>query len=422
MTHPGTLILIMAVAVLAPLLAHAAGRRLRVPLVIFEIVLGILIGPDVLGWAHHDEVIDTLSELGLSMLIFLAGYEIEFAAIRGDTLRRSVRAWLVSLALGLGIALALTGMDLSRSVVIGTALTSTALGTVLPILRDSGDLRGRFGTVMMAFGAVGEFGPIIAMAVLLSGREPGVSTVVLAAFAVITAAAVCWALRPHPPWFAQLIRTTLHTSGQFAVRFVMLLLVAMLALSHAFGLDVLLGAFAAGLLTRLVFQGAAPESGEEVLGKVEAMGFGFLVPLFFIVTGINFDLASLLDGGRALLLLPVFLLLFLVVRGLPAYALAPRDLGPADRRALTLYSSTCLPLVVAITTIGLDEGALEKGEAAALVGAAMVSVLVFPLLALRVRAKAGKATKTPASGGGPSSGSGSGSRSGPGPGSESEAW
>jgi Kef-type K+ transport system membrane component KefB len=203
---------------------------------------------------------------------------------------------------------------------------------------------------MMAFGAVGEFGPIIAMAVLLSGRDPGASTAVLAAFAVITAAAIYWALRPHPPWFAEIIRTTLHTSGQFAVRFVMLLLVAMLALSHAFGLDVLLGAFAAGLLTRLVFQGAAPDSGEEVLGKVEAMGFGFLVPLFFIVTGINFDLASLLDGGRALLLLPVFLLLFLVVRGLPAYALAQRDLNPSDRRALTLYSSTCLPLVVAITT------------------------------------------------------------------------
>lgn len=404
MTHPGTLILIMAIAVLAPLLAYGAGRWVRIPLVIFEIVLGILIGPDVLGWAQHDEVIDTLSELGLSMLIFLAGYEIEFAAIRGDTLRRSVWAWLVSLALGLGIALALTGMDLSKSMVIGTALTSTALGTVLPILRDSGDLRGRFGTVMMAFGAVGEFAPIIAMAVLLSGRDPGVSTVVLAAFALITAAAIYWALRPHPPWFAQIIRTTLHTSGQFAVRFVMLLLVAMLALSHAFGLDVLLGAFAAGLLTRLVFQGAAPDSGEEVLGKVEAMGFGFLVPLFFIVTGINFDLASLLDGGRALLLLPVFLLLFLVVRGLPAYALAPRDLKPTDRRALTLYSSTCLPLVVAITTIGLDEGVLEKGEAAALVGAAMVSVLLFPLLALRVRAKAGEATIPD------------------GPASESEAW
>ncbi|GAA1907775.1 cation:proton antiporter [Streptomyces durmitorensis] len=387
MDHPGTLILIMAVAVLAPLLAHGLARRVRVPLVIFEIVLGILIGPDVLGWAHSDEVIDVLSDLGLSMLIFLAGYEIQFAAIRGDTLRRSVWAWVISLVAGLAIALALTGLDFPRSVIIGTALTSTALGTVLPILRDSGDLQGRFGTVMMAFGAVGEFGPIIAISVLLSGRDPGVSTVVLAVFAAITAGAVYWAMRPRPPWFSRIIRSTLHTSGQFAVRFVMLLLVAMLALSEAFGLDVLLGAFAAGLLTRLVLQGTEPEVGEEVLGKIEAMGFGFLVPLFFIVTGIEFDLASLLDGGRPLVLLPVFLLLFLVVRGLPAYALAPRDLSPLSRRALTVYSATCLPLVVAITTIGLDEEVLGKGEAAALVGAAMVSVLVFPLLGLRMRAK-----------------------------------
>ncbi|MEU5955911.1 cation:proton antiporter [Streptomyces sp. NPDC047525] len=391
MDHPGTLILIMAVAVLAPLLAHGLARRVRVPLVIFEIVLGILIGPDVLGWAHSDEVIDVLSDLGLSMLIFLAGYEIQFAAIRGDTLRRSVWAWVISLVAGLAIALALTGLDFPRSVIIGTALTSTALGTVLPILRDSGDLQGRFGTVMMAFGAVGEFGPIIAISVLLSGRDPGVSTVVLAVFAAITAGAVYWAMRPRPPWFSRIIRTTLHTSGQFAVRFVMLLLVAMLALSEAFGLDVLLGAFAAGLLTRLVLQGTEPEVGDEVLGKIEAMGFGFLVPLFFIVTGIEFDLASLLDGGRPLVLLPVFLLLFLVVRGLPAYALAPRDLSPLSRRALTVYSATCLPLVVAITTIGLDEEVLGKGEAAALVGAAMVSVLVFPLLGLRMRAKEGGA-------------------------------
>ncbi|MFF2508085.1 cation:proton antiporter [Streptomyces sp. NPDC058067] len=387
MAEPGTLILIMAAAVVAPLLAHGLGRRVRVPLVIFEIVLGILIGPDVLGLAHPGQVIDVLSDLGLCMLIFLAGYEIQFAAIRGDTLRRSCWSWGVTLLLGLGVALAMTGLDFSRSVIIGTALTSTAVGAVLPILRDNGDLQGRFGTVTMAFGALGEFGPIIAMSVLLSGRDPGTATVILVAFAAITAAAVYWALRPRPAWFSQVIRTTLHTSGQFAVRFVMLLLVSMLALSQAFGLDVLLGAFAAGLLTRLVLHGAVPESSEEVLAKVEAMGFGFLVPLFYIVTGIEFDLASLLDGGRYLLLLPVFLLLFLVVRGLPAYVLAPRDLTPLSRRALSLYTSTCLPLVVAITTIGLDDGALGKGEAAALVGAAMISVLVFPLLGMGVRAR-----------------------------------
>ncbi|MFF2776965.1 cation:proton antiporter [Streptomyces sp. NPDC058052] len=386
MSHSGsTLVLIMVIAVLAPLLAYWVGRRVPVPLAVFEIVLGIVIGPDVLGWARSSELIDGLSELGLTMLIFLAGYEIEFGKVRGDTLRRSVWAWVAALALGLTAGILLGG-GYSTGVFIGVALTSTALGTVLPVLRDSGGLRGRFGSVVMAFGAVGEFGPIIAMALLLSGRSAAESTVLLAVFAALTAAAVYWALRPRPPWFAAVIAKTLHTSGQFAVRFVFLLLALMLGASTALGLDVLLGAFAAGLITRLVLTGAAPEAGPEILEKVEGVGFGFLVPVFFVVTGIEFDLDSLLSGGRALLLLPVFLLLFLVVRGGPMWFLAPRDLDRTDRGALVLYGSTALPLVVAITTIGLDDEALSAGEAAALVGAGMVSVLVFPLLAMRGRA------------------------------------
>ncbi|MFD3998455.1 cation:proton antiporter [Streptomyces sp. NPDC058548] len=379
-----TLILIMAIAVLAPLLAYGVGRRLPVPLVIFEILLGILIGPDVLDWAHSDALIDGLSELGLAMLIFLAGYEIEFGKVRGDTLKRSVWAWLIALGLGLGTGVLLGG-GYTKGVFIGVALTSTALGTVLPVLRDSGDLHGRFGSVVMAFGAVGEFGPIIAMALLLSGRGAGESTALLAVFAALTAGAVFWALRPRPPWFSRIIAKTLHTSGQFAVRFVFLLLALMLGASEALGLDILLGAFAAGLVTRLVLTGAAPESGPQILEKIEGVGFGFLVPVFFVVTGIEFDLASLLDGGRTLLLLPVFLLLFLVVRGGPIWFLAPRDLDRRDRGGLVLYGSTALPLVVAITTIGVDDKTMTAGEAAALVGAGMVSVLVFPLVALRSR-------------------------------------
>ncbi|MFE4661923.1 cation:proton antiporter [Streptomyces hydrogenans] len=386
MSHSGsTLVLIMVIAVLAPLLAYGVGRRVPVPLAVFEILLGICVGPDVLDWAHSDALIDGLSQLGLTMLIFLAGYEIEFGKVRGDTLRRSVWAWLAALALGLTAGVLLGG-GYSTGVFIGVALTSTALGTVLPVLRDSGGLRGRFGSVVMAFGAVGEFGPIIAMALLLSGRTAAQSTVLLAVFAALTAAAVYWALRPRPPWFAHVIAKTLHTSGQFAVRFVFLLIALMLGASTALGLDVLLGAFAAGLITRLVLTGAAPEAGPEILAKVEGVGFGFLVPVFFVVTGIEFDLDSLLSGGRTLLLLPVFLALFLVVRGGPMWLLAPRDLDRTDRGALVLYGSTALPLVVAITTIGLDDKALSAGEAAALVGAGMVSVLVFPLLALRIRA------------------------------------
>lgn len=263
-----TLILIMAIAVLAPLLAYGVGRKLPVPLVIFEILLGILVGPDVLDWAHTDALIDGLSQLGLTMLIFLAGYEIEFGKVRGDTLRRSVWAWLIALALGLATGVLLGG-GYTNGVFIGVALTSTALGTVLPVLRDAGDLHGRFGSVVMAFGAVGEFGPIIAMALLLSGRGAGESTVLLAVFAALTAGAVHWALRPRPPWFSRVIAKTLHTSGQFAVRFVFLLLAVMLGASQALGLDILLGAFAAGLITRLVLTGAAPESGPEILEKIE---------------------------------------------------------------------------------------------------------------------------------------------------------
>ncbi|WP_418957157.1 cation:proton antiporter [Streptomyces tritici] len=395
MSHSGTLILIMSIGVLAPLLAFLAGRWLAVPLVIFEIVLGILIGPDVLGWAHPDALVDGLSELGLAMLIFLAGYEIEFGKVRGDTLTRSVRAWLLTLAAGLGLGVLLAGGDFHQGVYVGTALTSTALGTVLPVLRDAGELQGRFGSVVMAFGAVGEFGPIIAMALLLSGRRPAEATALLAVFAALTAFGVYWALRPRAPWFSRVVRRTLHTSGQFAVRFVFLLLALMLGAAHALGLDMLLGAFAAGLITRLLLDGAAPEEGPEILAKVEAVGFGFLVPLFFVVTGIEFDLASLLDGGRTLLLLPVFLLLFLLVRGGPVWLLAPRDLAPRSRAALALYGSTALPLVVAIAAMGVDDGALGAGEAAALVGAAMVSVLLFPLLALRCRAGAGAGAQSP---------------------------
>ncbi|MER6335289.1 cation:proton antiporter [Streptomyces tendae] len=387
MSHPGTLVLIMAAAVLAPLLVHATGRRVRVPLVIFEIVLGILMGPDVLGWARPGEVVDTLADLGLSMLIFLAGYEIDFAAVRGDTLRRSLWSWSLALVAGIALALLISRGDVFEAFVVGTALTSTTLGTVLPMLRDSGELRSQFGTVISAFGAVGEFGPVIAVALLLSGRRPAESAALLAAFGAITAGAVFWALRPRPPWFARLTELTLHSSGQFAVRFVMLLLACMLGLAEVFGLDVLLGAFAAGVLTRLVLLRAAPASSGEVLGKVEAMGFGFLVPLFYVVTGIEFDLDALLHDPGALLLVPGFLLLFLVVHGVPVYLLAPRDLERADRVALALFTSTCLPLVVAITTIGVDQKLIDTDLAASLVGAAMISVLVFPLVAARVRAR-----------------------------------
>lgn len=384
MSHPETLLLIMALAVLAPLLAHAALRWLIVPVAVFEMLLGVLVGPDVLGWARTDALIEGLSELGLSMLIFLAGYEIDFARVPRSQLRRSVGAWLISLAAGLGLAVLLTGGDWSTAHYMGVALTSTALGTVLPVLRDTGRLGGRFGQAVLTHGAAGEFGPIIAISLLLSGRAAGVSALVLAVFALLTGVAVALATRPTPVWLAELTARTLHTSGHFAVRATLLTLALMLGISAAFGLDVLLGAFAAGVLTRLALRDAAPEHREVAMSKIEGLGFGFLVPVFFITTGIDFDLHALLSGGRPLLLLGGFLALFLLVRGVPTAVLAPPGSTSRQRGALGLYCATALPLVVAIATLGQESGDLETSEAAALVGAAMLSVLLFPLAALRL--------------------------------------
>jgi Kef-type K+ transport system membrane component KefB len=376
-----SLIGIPAAAALAPLLSSAIGRYIRIPLVVFEIVLGLLIGPSILGWVQPTEFTEKLSDFGLAMLFFLAGNEIDFQRIRGRALNRSIVGWLISLVAGLAVGLLIAPTP-GAGVFVGIALTSTALGTLMPVLRDAGELRTPFGTSIIAIGAVGEFGPLIAISLFLSGTSLGVATVVLAAFVLITAGAIYLASRGAHHRLHVLINATLHTSGQFAVRMVVLLLTSLVALSLALDLDMLLGAFAAGVIAKLLLADATPRDAEIVEGKIEALGFGFFVPVFFIFTGVTFDLQALLDSTTALLLLPVFLVLLLVVRGLPGMLSAPAGAVGADKRATVLFSATGLPIIVAVTGIGVDAGYLEPGMASALVGAGMLSVLLFPLLAL----------------------------------------
>ncbi len=376
-----SLIGIPAAAALAPLLSSAIGRYIRIPLVVFEIVLGLLIGPSILGWVQPTEFTEKLSDFGLAMLFFLAGNEIDFERIRGRALNRSIVGWLISLVAGVAVGLLIAPTP-GAGVFVGIALTSTALGTLMPVLRDAGELRTPFGTSIIAIGAVGEFGPLIAISLFLSGTSPGVATIVLAAFVLITAGAIYLASRGTHHRLHALINATLHTSGQFAVRMVVLLLTSLVALSLALDLDMLLGAFAAGVIAKLLLADATPHDAEIIEGKVEALGFGFFVPVFFIFTGVTFDLQALLDSTTALLLLPVFVVLLLLVRGLPGMLSAPAGSVGADKRATVLFSATGLPIIVAVTGIGVEAGYLEPGMASALVGAGMLSVLLFPLLAL----------------------------------------
>ncbi len=393
------LVLLPLIAVLAPVLSTVIGRWVRIPLVVFEIVLGMLFGPPLLDWVHPNPTTDKLSDLGLCMLFFLAGNEIDFGKIGGRPLNRSITGWLFALAVGVGIGV-LLAPGAAAGVFVGVALTSTALGTLMPILRDAGELRTPFGTAVIAIGAVGEFGPLIAISLFLSGRKPGAATIVLLAFVIITALAIYLAGRGPYPRLHALITTTLHTSGQFAIRLVLLLLLALVALSVLLGLDMLLGAFAAGVIAKLLLSGADPHDLEAVEGKLEAVGFGFLVPIFFISTGLNFDLAALVSDPATLLLLPVFLVLLLLVRG-SSTLFTSRGFAAPDRRAILLLGATGLPIIVAVTDIGVDDGALATGTAAALVGAGMLSVLLFPLIGLALHRAAPDGAIKPADRGAP---------------------
>lgn len=378
-----SLVLIPLLAVLAPILARLIGPVLRVSVVVFELLLGILIGPAVLGWAEPGAILGALSEFGLAMLFFLAGTEIDFRAIGRGPLARASLGWLLSIALGVGVGFLIAPGD--GMVVIAIALSSTALGTLMPILRDAGEMTTPFGRAVTAIGTVGEFLPLIAISIFLSVRSAPVATIILLLFVGLALLAVYAARRiPHGRLHG-FVNATLHTSAQFGVRFVLLLVTALVALSLWLDLDMLLGAFVAGAVWRIVMSSASEEDAGQVESKLEGIAFGFLVPIFFIYTGLTFDLQALVASPLAMALVPLLLLALLVIRGAAAQFSATPEMSGRDRAALSLLAATGLPIIVAVTAIGVDQGMLGSHIAAALIGAGMLSVLLYPLIGMTLR-------------------------------------
>ncbi len=372
-----SLLLITLAAVLAPVLSELVARW-RIPSVLFELLLGMLIGPAVLGFAEVDSFIDGLSTLGLAFLFYLAGYELDLRRIRGAPLNRAAAGWAVTVALGLGIAGVLVAIGFVLSdLLIGLALTTTAIGTLLPMLQDRRLLSTRFGDFMVAAGSVGEFGPVLAVTIFLGASNPRTEGLLLVVF-VLLALGVVWVVeRPRPPRFVEVMERHLESSSQLPVRIVVLLTAGMVVVAVYLGLDMLLGAFAAGLIGRILF----PPEESRILGtKLQSLGFGFLIPFFFIVSGMKFDLDALLGSWDVAARVPLFVALFLVVRGLPALVVYRGVLPGRQRMALGVLQSTALPLLVVITQIGIETGDMRPANAVALVGAGMVSVLAFPLV------------------------------------------
>ena len=381
-----SLLAIFGFATVAAMLSAFLGRWTVVPVVVLEILFGILIGPQVLGLATADPTISLLATGGLGMLFFFAGYEIDFEAIKGAPLRLGVLAWLISLLIAYttGAALAWAGVIVS-SLYTGTALATTALGTLLPILTDAGETKTRFGDLLLAAGAVGEFGPIILVTLLFSATSPARQAGILGLFVLVASIAAIVAIRStNASW--TLFERSLETSGQGALRVVVLLIIALVAVAQQLGLELLLGGFVAGIITRLSLKGREVEDFES---KLIAVGYGFFIPFFFVVSGIRFDLDSLISSSSGMLKLPLFYVMLFAVRGIPALLLYRGEL-PAfrDRAAFGFYTATQLPLVVAITSVATETHHMRSSTASALVGAAILSTATFPLVALALRRKA----------------------------------
>ena len=355
--------------------------RLVLPTVVVEIVLGIVIGPEGLGIAEVNDLIAFLSQFGLALLFFFAGVEVIEHHVPKDALRRGTFGWGISLAIGMSVGIALDAAGVEASWwLLAVALATTALGTLVPILSDEHLLRTSLGRAVLGTGVAGEFWPIIFISVFLTSVYGALTEVLLLlGFGALVAGAARVAMQARPPRLLRIVQDTLHTTGQAGVRASIFLLALLVFIAADAGFEFVLGAFAAGVVVGLALD--SPD-GRIVRVRLEGIGFGFLVPVYFVVTGMNFDLDSLLTT-EGLLLAGVFLALLLVTRGASAL-LWLRELGGRRTVSLALFGATGLPLIVAIVGIGQQRGDISDSVGASLIGAGMISVLVYPFVGMRL--------------------------------------
>jgi Kef-type K+ transport system membrane component KefB len=382
-----TLAAVAAVALLAAVIVGLF-PRLPVPQVVLLLAGGIVIGPDVLGIGAPQDV-RVLADVGLGFVFLLAGYEVDLRLMREDAGRRALLAWAASLGLATGVVGVLAAAGLIKAFLpVALGLTTTALGTLLPVLREKGLLRGRLGRYLLATGAVGELLPVLAIAVFLGTQGRLAALVSLCAVGVL---AIGLALLRRSVGdgsrLAGVIRAGQNETAQITLRGTIVLLLGLIAVTDQFDLDAVLGAFLAGIVLRRWVGAAAPA----LESKLDAVGYGFFVPLFFVYSGMALDLRAIADAPLRLLL---FFVLMLVVRGGPVLLVYRGVLSARERTQTALVSATALPTLVALTEIGLRSGTMLPENAAALVGAGVLTVLVFPALVIALDRRSGKPAPT----------------------------
>ena len=390
MAEPGFsgLLVVVAVAFAAPFLLGLA-PRVRLPSVVLEIVAGIVIGPAVLGWVEIDQTIEVLALVGLAFLLFLAGLEIDFSQLRGRLLGLALAGWAISFGIAALVGVGLSAVGLVETpLLVAIILCATSLGVIVPVLADVGELNTRFGQLVLAAASIADFGAVILLSLFFSGESgPASTAVLLAIFAGLLAVAFL-AIRTaeRSRRVGEDLLRLQDSSAQIRVRAAMVLMIAFVALAEGLGLELILGSFAAGALLALLDRDQRVTH-PSFRTKLEAMGFGLFIPVFFVTVGLRFDLDALLDDPANLAMVPIFLAALLAVRGLPAL-IYRGFVGPRRATVAGVLQATSLPFIVAAAAIGMELGALSSAEGAALIAAGLLSVVIFPLTGLTLLRRA----------------------------------
>jgi Kef-type K+ transport system membrane component KefB len=383
-TSFASLVVIAAIAVAAPLVV-ALFPRIRVPAVVLEIVAGIIVGPHGLKLVKTIDVpVQILALVGLAFLLFLAGLEIDIKRLRGRVLRLACLGFLATIALGLVVGGLFKATGTVRSpLFLAIALSATSLGLVVPVLKDAGKASSQLGQLTIAASSVADFGAVVLLTLFFSTQRStgtGAKVVLLVGFALLAAAAALALSRLNRSMrFGDILVQLQDTTAEIRVRIAVLLLVAFVALAERFGLETIVGAFIAGAVLSLIDRNTTDHPNFRL--KLEAIGYGFVVPVFFVTSGLRFDLGALLHSPSAFARVPLFLLALVVVRGVPA-ALYRRSVGARGALAAGLLQATSLPFIVTATEIGVQLGLIQQVNGAALVAAGLLSVIAFPPLAL----------------------------------------
>src|SRR6185312_2500292 len=343
------LLIVSVVAFTAPFLLGLF-PGIRLPSVVLEIVAGIVVGPSVLGLVVDDQAVAIVALIGLTFVLFLAGLEIDFSRLRGPVLRLTLLGFGLSFGVAVAVSLGLSAAGLVHTpLLVAIILCATSLGVLVPVLKDAGEIASTLGQLIIAAASIADFGAIILLTIFFSGEGGTGSTLLLLGSLFALAAVVFGVVRGAERSArirADLVRLQ-DTTAQIRVRAALVLIVGFAAIAQELGLEAILGAFISLVDSDRVM------THPDFRRKLEAIGFGFFIPVFFVTSGVRFDLDALTASVSNLAMVPVFLAALVAARGLPAL-LYRRRLGTRRSVIAGLMQATSLPFIVAATAIGAE--------------------------------------------------------------------